>query len=243
MGRRTCTPLSETAASEETPAAPSSDGRRGAARIGVLSGGIGVLLLLLGVLLPTGTPPTATDSAAPVSSAGSATPDASSAGGSESDVDLEVGSSPVPVPTHLDIPRIGVHTDVIPLGLNPNGTVMVPPADPGTPAGWYRYSASPGEPGPAVLLGHVDNYEGPAVFHRLSDLVPGDSISVDRADGQTIVFTVRSVQTHPKSSFPTDAVYGPTAAPVLRLITCGGAFDRVHRTYLSNVVVYAELAS
>jgi sortase (surface protein transpeptidase) len=121
--------------------------------------------------------------------------------------------------------------------------VMVPPEDLKAPAGWYRHFASPGEPGPAVLLGHVDTYEGPAVFHRLSALEPGDSISIDRADGHTVVFTVQSVQTYPKRSFPTNLVYGPAVDPVLRLITCGGSFDRVHRSYLDNVVVYAELAS
>jgi sortase (surface protein transpeptidase) len=222
---------------------PWSDRRRGAGCIAVVSGGIGAALLLLGLLVPSATPPGAADSAVPVGSAGSAAPDASGPAGPEPKSDPEVGSSPAPVPTHLDIPRIGVHTDVIPLGLNPDGTVMVPPADPQAPAGWYRHFASPGEPGPAVLLGHVDSHRGPAVFHRLSDLVPGDSISVDRADGRTVVFTVRSVQIHPKNAFPTDAVYGQTVAPTLRLVTCGGTFDRVHRTYLSNVVVYAELAS
>jgi sortase (surface protein transpeptidase) len=201
-----------------------------------------VALLLLGLLLPGGSPPGVADSV-PVSFGGSAPSDVPSTSGGQSRVDIGIDPSPTSVPTHLDIPRIGVHTDVIPLGLNSDGTVMVPPADPQAPAGWYRHLASPGEPGPAVLLGHVDSYQGPAVFHRLSDLVPGDSISVARADGRTVVFTVRSVQNYPKTSFPTDAVYGSTAAPVLRLITCGGAFDRVHRTYLSNVVVYAELTS
>jgi hypothetical protein len=89
----------------------------------------------------------------------------------------------------------------------------------------------------------VDTYQGLAVFNRFAALVPGDSIKIDRADGRTVIFTVQTVQTYPKRLFPTDLVYGRTIAPVLRLITCGGAFDRVHRTYLSNVVVYAELAS
>ncbi|WP_216870600.1 class F sortase [Modestobacter excelsi] len=169
-------------------------------------------------------------------------PDATGLAEHESYVPPAVALSPAPAPTHLDIPRIGVHTDVIPLGLNPDGTVMVPPVDPHAPAGWYRHLASPGEPGPAVLLGHVDSYQGPAVFSRLSALAPGDSVSIDRADGRTVVFTVQSVQTYPKSSFPTDLVYGPADVPVLRLITCGGSFDRVHRSYLSNVVVFAGLA-
>jgi sortase (surface protein transpeptidase) len=152
------------------------------------------------------------------------------------------GSTPVPPPVHLDIPRIGVDTALIPLGLQADGTVMVPPTEPGAPAGWYRHLASPGEPGPAVILGHVDSHLGPAVFSRLSDLRAGDGISVRRADGSSVAFVVEAVRTHPKSDFPTAAVYGPTDDPVLRLITCGGAFDRARRTYLSNVVVHAELA-
>ncbi len=152
-------------------------------------------------------------------------------------------SIPVPPPVHLDIPRIGVDTALIPLGLNEDGTVMVPPVDPRAPAGWYRHLAAPGEPGPAVLLGHVDSYRGPAVFSRLAELRPGDGLSVRRADGSVVAFVVESVHTHPKSDFPTEAVYGQTDSSVLRLITCGGAFDRAQRTYLSNVVVYAVLAT
>jgi sortase family protein len=152
-------------------------------------------------------------------------------------------STAVPPPVHLDIPRIGVDTALIPLGLNEDGTVSVPPTEPDAPAGWYRHLASPGEPGPAVILGHVDSRVGPAVFSRLSDLRPGDGVSVERADGSSVAFVVESVHTHLKSDFPTAAVYGPTDDPVLRLITCGGTFDRVRRTYLSNVVVYAGLAN
>jgi len=92
-----------------------------------------------------------------------------------------------------------------------------------------------------VLLGHVDSHQGPAVFSRLSALESGDDIAVRREDGTTVVFVVESVRTHRKSEFPTEAVYGPTVEPVLRLVTCGGDFDRDRRTYLSNVVVYATL--
>ncbi|WP_369255408.1 class F sortase [Geodermatophilus amargosae] len=149
---------------------------------------------------------------------------------------------PASSPVHLDIPRIGVDTPLVTLGLNPDGTVMVPSAGPGAPAGWYGYSASPGEPGPAVILGHVDSHEGPAVFSRLSTLETGDLVSVRRADGRTVDFVVGAVRTHPKSAFPTEAVYGATPEAVLRLITCGGEFDRGQGSYLSNVVVYASLA-
>jgi len=131
----------------------------------------------------------------------------------------------------------------MPLGLKEDGTVMVPPTESNAPAGWYRYLVTPGEPGPAVILGHFDSTQGPAVFYRLGELQPGARIFVRRADGRTVEFAVDSVYTYPKSDFPSEAVYGPTADPVLRLITCGGSFDRARRTYLSNVVIYSRLLS
>ncbi|MGY1636843.1 class F sortase [Geodermatophilus sp. SYSU D00742] len=146
-------------------------------------------------------------------------------------------------PVHLDIPRIGVHTDVVPVGLNPDGTVGVPPLDTAAPAAWYRHLASPGDPGAAVLLGHVDTYRGPAVFYRVHELRPGDAIHVKRSDGRGVDFAVDSVRTYPKTEFPTQAVYGPSAEPVLRLVTCGGTFDEEGRSYLSNVVVFASLVA
>jgi sortase (surface protein transpeptidase) len=148
------------------------------------------------------------------------------------------------VPVHLDIPAIGVSTPLMTLGLNPDGTIAVPPLRPDAPAGWYRYLATPGEAGPAVILGHVDTAAaGPAVFYRLRDLRPGDTITVRRLDASTAVFTVGQVVQYPKSAFPTDAVYGPVDHPALRLVTCGGAFDRIHRQYRGNVIAYAALTA
>jgi sortase (surface protein transpeptidase) len=143
---------------------------------------------------------------------------------------------------HLDLPAIGVHTALMPLGLNPDGTVEVPPLGRDAPAGWYRYLATPGEPGPAVLLGHVDSArEGPAVFFRLGALRPGDPVSVRRVDGSTAVFTVDRVAAYPKSDFPSRAVYGAVDHPALRLVTCGGTFDRARGSYRGSVVVFATL--
>jgi sortase (surface protein transpeptidase) len=141
----------------------------------------------------------------------------------------------------LVIPRIGVRTPVVSLGLNRDGTVEVPPLGGAAPAGWYRYLASPGEPGPSVILGHVDSYRGPAVFYRLGELAAGDGVTVVRADGSVVSFVVRSVREYPKAAFPSAAVYGPTSGPVLRLVTCGGPFDRVSRSYLDVVVVQADM--
>jgi hypothetical protein len=144
-------------------------------------------------------------------------------------------------PTRLAIPAIGVDTALIPLGLNPDGTIAVPPLGRTAPAGWYRYVATPGEVGPAVILGHVDSArDGPAVFFRLSELRAGDRISVRRADGRTAVFTVTRVDEHPKEAFPTESVYGALDRPGLRLVTCGGTYDKIRRQYRGNVVAYAE---
>lgn len=146
-------------------------------------------------------------------------------------------------PVRLVIPRIGVRTSVVGLGLNADGTVETPPLRPDAPAGWYRYLASPGEVGPAVILGHVDSaWDGPAVFYRLGELRPGDRIDVTRADGIVARFVVTRVVLVPKSDFPTAAVYGPTADPQLRLLTCGGSYDRVRHSYRDNVIAFARLA-
>jgi sortase (surface protein transpeptidase) len=147
-----------------------------------------------------------------------------------------------PPPVALDIPAIGVRTPLIPLGLRDDGTVAVPPPDPDAPAGWYRHGVAPGTVGAAVLLGHVDSAkDGPAVFYRLRELTPGATVRVERADGSTAVFTVTRTARYRKKAFPTLAVYGPTTRPELRLVTCGGRFDRARRSYRDNLVVYAGL--
>jgi sortase (surface protein transpeptidase) len=146
------------------------------------------------------------------------------------------------VPVQLDVPAIGVRTPLMSLGLQEDGTVEVPPLTGSSPAGWYRGLSSPGEAGPAVILGHVDSAkDGPAVFYRLKDLRRGDRISIDRADGSTVSFQVRSVARYPKKRFPTEAVYGPTGRAELRLVTCGGSFDRLRGHYRDNIVVYAVM--
>ena len=114
----------------------------------------------------------------------------------------------------------------------------VPPDATGT--GWYLHSPAPGDPGPAVLAAHVDYGGRPGVFARLGDLRPGAPITVRRADGTEVAFVVDRVERYPKAAFPTDAVYGDTPGPELRLITCGGAFDDASGHYVDNVVAYAR---
>jgi sortase family protein len=142
-------------------------------------------------------------------------------------------------PVRLRIPAIGVDAALLRLGLRADGRVEVPPPD-SPAAGWYRYSPSPGEPGPAVLLGHVDSARtGPGVFYDLPALAAGDPIEVARADGSTVRFVVERVGRYPKAAFPTAEVYGDRPGAELRLITCGGAFDGASGHYLDNVVVFA----
>lgn len=151
---------------------------------------------------------------------------------------LARGAAP---PVRIRIPAIGVSAAVVRLGLNRDGTLQVP-ADFGV-TGWFTGGPAPGETGPAVIAGHIDSRRGPAVFYRLHALRPGDRVAVEQADGTTVQFAVEGSAQYPKRAFPTEAVFGPSPDPLLRLITCGGAFDRSTRHYRDNVVVTARLAS
>jgi LPXTG-site transpeptidase (sortase) family protein len=145
------------------------------------------------------------------------------------------------VPVALSIPAIGLSTRLSELGLNPNHTVQVPASF--QEPGWYEYGPSPGQLGSSVILGHVDSYQGPAVFFRLRSLRPGDRLYVTLADGVKTQFTVREVAMYPKTNFPTVQVYGSHGYSALQLVTCGGVFDDRTRSYLSNVVVYTSLVA
>ena len=139
--------------------------------------------------------------------------------------------------TEVRLPTLGVDSTLVDLDVGADG-VLQPPADPNV-AGWYRRGAAPGEQGPAVIAGHVDSQEGPAVFYRLDRLAPGDPVEVARSDGKAFDYRVVSVESHTKAAFPTALVYGPAPGPVLRLVTCGGVFDPRSRHYRDNVVVTA----
>jgi sortase (surface protein transpeptidase) len=137
----------------------------------------------------------------------------------------------------LRIPVIGVDAPLEHLGLASDGAIAAPRR--WEDAGWYAAGPRPGQPGPAVILGHVDSVSGPAVFYRLAGLAPGTPVLVDRADGSTVRFRVSGRLQVAKSQFPADLVYGPTLAPSLRLVTCGGVFDRRTRHYTDNIVLTA----
>jgi LPXTG-site transpeptidase (sortase) family protein len=148
---------------------------------------------------------------------------------------------PAALPVSVDIPAIGVRSELITLGLNPDGTLAVPAPGPDyDKAAWFDGSPRPGDIGPAVIEGHVDSAaNGPSVFYRLGDLVVGDQVEVTREDGTVVPFEVYDVRVVPKADFPTFDVYGNTDGPELRLITCGGPFDGAAGSYLDNVVVFA----
>ncbi|MFI6234152.1 class F sortase [Micromonospora sp. NPDC050784] len=141
-----------------------------------------------------------------------------------------------PPPTRVRIPRIDVDSALTVLGLDRAGA-LIPPTDFDT-AGWYGGGPAPGDTGPALLAGHLDSRRGPAVFARLGELRPGDRVEVWRG-GQRLAFRVTGSLRTRKDSFPTDVVYGPTPGAELRLVTCGGDFDRRRGHYRDNVVVFA----
>ena len=144
------------------------------------------------------------------------------------------------VPVRVGIPKIGIASSLDRLGRASDGTVQEPRR--WEVAGWYAAGTRPGDPGSAVILGHVDSKRGPAVFFRLRELRRGDEIEVGRADGSSVRFVVQRTEQYPKDRFPTDAVYYPTLTPALRLVTCGGEFDATAGRYRSNLIVFATLA-
>jgi len=195
-------------------------------------------------------PPAASaPSAVAPSPAGPAATAAATPGGATTDVAPGAGSVPVPaggprpvvaghVPVRLEVPAAGIDVPLIDLGVAADGTLEVP-AD-YQQVGWFDGGPPPGDVGPAVVAGHVDSKSGPAPFFRLRDLAAGDEVRVTRADGTVVTFHVDGVEQYAKDAFPTATVYGPVPGPALRLLTCGGSFDRTSGHYRDNVVVYAS---
>lgn len=147
-----------------------------------------------------------------------------------------------PLPGYaVTVPALKVnHSLLVPLGLNPDHTIQVPPLAAPAELGLYDHGPKPGDRGPAVILGHINANGVNGAFAHLDQLKPGDRIQVARPDGTTVSFAVYQTRTVPKTAFPTAAVYSDTPGPELRLITCGGDLDRTAHNYLSNVVVWAR---
>ncbi|MEV6176155.1 class F sortase [Streptomyces sp. NPDC052016] len=143
-------------------------------------------------------------------------------------------------PDRIRIPSIGVDAPLTALGLTKSGNLDVPPPDRENLAGWYEAGTTPGETGTAIVAGHVDNADGPAVFYDLGALKRGATIEVARRDGGVAVFTVDAVEVYEARAFPDRKVYGAAGRPELRVITCGGGYSRT-TGYKGNVVVFAHL--
>ncbi|MGW6308173.1 class F sortase [Streptomyces niveus] len=177
------------------------------------------------------------DTAAPLSATGAS---ADAAAGTPSPR-AATGVGRPATPVEVSIPSIGVTSTLMELGLNPDGTVEVPPPEKGMTAGWYTGGATPGEAGAAVIIGHNDTRFGKAVFHDLKKITKGADITIGDSRGKSARFTVTDTESVGKDSFPTDKVYGATADRALRLITCDGDFDAEGHP-VNNLIVYATLA-
>ncbi|MEU6065996.1 class F sortase [Streptomyces sp. NPDC047082] len=171
-----------------------------------------------------------------------APPQPSVAEGRPDPVEERLASAALPPspPTRIRIPAIHVNAPLMGLALTKSGSLDVPPADQKNLAGWYEAGTTPGETGTAIVAGHVDNTEGPAVFYDLGALKRGATVEVDRRDGGVAVFTVDAVEVYQARNFPDEKVYGTAERPELRVITCGGTYSKA-TGYQANVVVFAHL--
>ncbi|HVF20827.1 MAG TPA: class F sortase [Mycobacteriales bacterium] len=142
------------------------------------------------------------------------------------------------IPARIHIDAISVASPVVPVGLEGDGTLGLPPAG---SAAWYSLGVRPGERGYSVIAAHVDNHRGPDVFYQLRKLKTGDRVVIADIDGGSHTFEVQHVEQQPKQTLPTSTIWEPVEHPRLALITCGGAFDRSTRSYRDNVVVHAAL--
>ncbi|MEH0841635.1 class F sortase [Micromonospora sp. CPCC 205711] len=149
---------------------------------------------------------------------------------------------PASRPVRLAVPAIKVAAPVAPVGQARDGSIDVPPLNRHDETGWYDRGPTPGEPGRAIIVGHVDSKKGPAVFYDLRKLKPGDRVEVTRDDRRVVVFRVDSVEYFSKASLPADRVYGDSGEPALRLITCGGQWIGGKTGYADNVIAFASLA-
>lgn len=176
-------------------------------------------------------------------------PVAPSATGSASPAPSASGASPVgpalgrSVPKRLSIPTIAVDAPFTPLSIGATGQLDAPPPNDTNLVGWFKDGVTPGERGASIVAGHVDTKTGPAVFLQLRFLKPGATVDITRQDGTVASFKVDSVETFSKAKFPDKRVYADTSDAQLRVITCGGDYDRAAKDYEDNVVVFAHLDS
>lgn len=231
------------------------------ARRSRILGAVGAVLLVAGVIAivivvraQRSAPQPSPAAASPVNVIPSTAPDSGAVPGPKRSTSGSAAPRPTPTsrgtilprsrPMHLSVPAIGVASDLKKIGLNSAGEIKTPPLVRDSHAYWLTVSPTPGQLGPATIIGHVDSAAyGPGVFFRLGAVHQRDKISVTRADGIVAVFEVERVVEYPKAHFPTQQVYGNLDHAGLRLITCGGTFDPSIGSYERNIVVYASLVS
>ncbi|MFC8102308.1 class F sortase [Streptomyces sp. NPDC057363] len=175
----------------------------------------------------------------PPQPASAAASDTRAAGGDDA---TATGLAPLAyaVPDRVSVPAIQVDAPIMPVGLDAEGWVDAPPPEDPNLAGWFTGAVSPGEKGTAVVVGHVDNKQGPAVFYGLGALKKGNKVEVHRQDGKTAVFEIYGIEVFEKDDFPGDRVYASKGGPELRVITCGGGFSK-QNGYEGNVVAFARM--
>lgn len=146
-------------------------------------------------------------------------------------------------PVRIEIPSLDIEAEIHRVGLDDQGAIAAPSMRRADEAGWYEDGPTPGQYGPAVIVGHVDDTRGPAVFHRLPSIRRGTRVEITRRDDQVAIFEVTDVKSYDKSALPADEVYGDFSKPGLRLITCGGRWVGGGTGYADNVVVFATLVA
>lgn len=143
-------------------------------------------------------------------------------------------------PARMNISDVNINAQIKTVGRLADGAMETPNIFDNV-TGWYKHSPTPGELGPAIIVGHVDNYKGPSVFWRLRELQPGNIVEIIRTDGSVARFKVDALQQFDQNNFPTGEVYGDINYAGLRLITCSGTFNRQTGHYTANTVVFATL--
>lgn len=232
-------------AAPQSPGSPSSRTASDTITLGrallwpAAAAGLGMLLIYNSIGSPADDKPPAPPSAAapaaaaPAPAASSAAPESAAPG----------PSLPRSVPKRLRIPAIAVDAPFTPLSIGSSGRLDAPPPNDKNLAGWFKDGVTPGERGAAIVAGHVDTTTGPAIFLQLRFLRPGSSVDITRTDGTVATFKVDTVETFSKAKFPDKRVYADTPDAQLRLITCGGNYNKTVKDYEDNVVVFAHLDS
>jgi sortase (surface protein transpeptidase) len=155
-------------------------------------------------------------------------------------------------PASIDIPKINAHSTLIPLGLEPDGSLKVPDVKHPKQASYFcvvdidpgkvcSNGVVPGQPGPAVVVGHIDGAKQKGIFYDLPKMAVGDTATVTEANGKILTFSAYRVLETAKTQFPASVVYGDTVGPELRLISCTGKFVGGQTGYNDNIIVFMAL--